>query len=548
MADLRFTTHGQAELLAAQEAVARKARETREEFEKGAKATQTWDGELAKLGRQGQSALRSIQTEQEKIAAKIEVIRSSQDKGLIPPPQAEEALRRLTERWVEVEDAARAAAEKTQSIPPPEDAIKGTGDLTRELSTAEIESSRLGRTLFKAFDPALLIKYLAGFAGIKAAIRALRDELEAAQKGIDDRASVFLEPGEREKKFTTDAAGLQADVDKQLQRTIEASQQIAVERGKADRAEAERQEKLAEQIGDTEERIRRRREDRERAIAKDEKDRSTLDRDVGEARRDLRDARTESAEKSARRRIRGLEDRRQNWDEFPTRDIDRGLRDLEGQRDRLQADAAAPGSRENVAQAQAAAKENAQALDRLTAQIKQLEADRTQFEASPEFQRFQTVESRGTAADEAFQNLATLADATQLSSDELEKFAALFRELGYSSLSTKLRTFVDRIDDGAVSVEEVIADLRATVYNIQQRADDKLLSGGGEFGGPGEVIPGSGRDLTTVERGQVLYVEQLINRLEPHNDEAKRARQRQIELLEQLLRSQQEGGLGVTGE
>lgn len=82
MPDLIFASRGQAEALAAQEQITTAARKARAEFEEGAKATKVWDVDTAKLARTSESALRSVQTEQDKIAEKISLINERLRQGI----------------------------------------------------------------------------------------------------------------------------------------------------------------------------------------------------------------------------------------------------------------------------------------------------------------------------------------------------------------------------------------------------------------------------------------------------------------------------------
>jgi hypothetical protein len=114
MADLVFTTQGQAEALAAQEAIANKGRAIRDEFEQGAKSVGQWDSSLSKMKSAAESALRSIQTEQEKIAQQIADIEKAQVRGMIPPEEAEAAVARLKDRWVEADEATKKQGEDAE--------------------------------------------------------------------------------------------------------------------------------------------------------------------------------------------------------------------------------------------------------------------------------------------------------------------------------------------------------------------------------------------------------------------------------------------------
>ena len=113
MSDLVFATRGQAEMLAAQESVRKKALETKQEFEEAAKATGAWDAATMKLKNSAESALRSISSEQDKIVEKIAKIEAAQEKGLIPPKEAEDGIKRLRQQWIDVDEKTTQAREAT---------------------------------------------------------------------------------------------------------------------------------------------------------------------------------------------------------------------------------------------------------------------------------------------------------------------------------------------------------------------------------------------------------------------------------------------------
>jgi DNA repair exonuclease SbcCD ATPase subunit len=243
MPELVFVSKGQAEALAAQEAIAKKGREIKEEFEQGAKSVGKWDSEMAKLHRTSEAALRSVQTEQEKIAAQIDLIKERQEKGIGTVEENEEAIRRLQQRWVELDDATKAQREATakvaeeharlktsatdalrsvqteeekvaaemeaiedqikdveaamqQGLVPPAEAERGIerlrdrmAELRNSLGDAGTEANRLETVLAKAFDPVQIARWGASFFGIKAAIKGVRDEFEDLQKAVDQRVA-----------------------------------------------------------------------------------------------------------------------------------------------------------------------------------------------------------------------------------------------------------------------------------------------------------------------------------------------------------------------
>src|SRR3990172_6500026 len=116
MPDLVFATRGQQEALSAQEAVAKKARAIRDEQESAARSVDGWDASMLKLKRTSESALRSVQTEQEKIAEQISVITERQEKGIGTTEENNEAIGRLRERWVELDAATVKQREATEAV------------------------------------------------------------------------------------------------------------------------------------------------------------------------------------------------------------------------------------------------------------------------------------------------------------------------------------------------------------------------------------------------------------------------------------------------
>lgn len=176
MPDLVFATRGQAEAIAAQEAVARKAREAKVEFEEGAKATQAWDSAQMGLKRSAESALRTVTTEQERIIQQIDKVKAAYREGLILRPEAEEGVRRLRKRWVEVDGAIG-------------DSMTAAGKVPGKLNEIQEPASKLQKVFNKAFDPIAIAKFAAGFVGVQAVIGGLRKEIEDLQVTTDKIAA-----------------------------------------------------------------------------------------------------------------------------------------------------------------------------------------------------------------------------------------------------------------------------------------------------------------------------------------------------------------------
>jgi DNA repair exonuclease SbcCD ATPase subunit len=580
MANLKFTAEGQAEVLAAQESLRKSARDYKQEVEAGAKATDVWDESWQKIKRSGESALRSIQSEQEKIVDRINSIKDAQEKGLIPPKEAEQSLVKLRQLWVDVDEATVKAKEKTRDYEQQQARLKSAGeaalgavrteleliesqikdveaaadaglippeeaelalsrlndkyeDVEQSIIDAEREGSKLAGVIVKAFDPLTIAKWGLSFIGVKAIIGQIKTEIDDIQAGADKRFEAFLQPKERAESLDNEVESAReklgqqekavADREKDLQRATELARQ----------AGGERQSGLSERIGDMQLRLLRAQEDRAEAVRRAEESKQDAQKQLERAREDARLATTPGGRRSAARRVGDAEERLRDTEASggSLKSIDRRIADLE--REIARADAERQqGSAGVTDNAQLALSEARAALADQKERLAALEAERAEFQATPESKRYEAVEQRGGAIDEAFRKLAGLADAGQLSSGELTKFADIFRELGQGELSRKLRGWVERIDDGTITVDEVIEQLKATAANIKQREQATTVRSGGEFDA-GDVLPG--RPLTTEERGQVYYIEQLIGELKSADERADKARQDQIRLLEQLL-------------
>lgn len=172
MADLVFTTRGQAEALAAQERLARVARDTKLEFEAGAKATQAWDSAQQSLKRSAEASLRAVTTEQEKITQQIENIKAAYREGLILKPEAEQGVQRLRQRWVDVDTAIKGSQKTLGTVP-------------AEINKIEKPTNRVAATFEKAFDPIKLAKFAASFVSVGTVINVVRSELEDLQDQVD---------------------------------------------------------------------------------------------------------------------------------------------------------------------------------------------------------------------------------------------------------------------------------------------------------------------------------------------------------------------------
>jgi hypothetical protein len=346
MADVTFATKGQAEILAAQEAVRQKALETKQEFEAGAKATGAWDAAVMKLKGQAEGALRSVATEQEKIVDQIAKIKEAQEKGLIPPAEAEEAVKRLRQEWINVDEAtlkAAEAAEQTkketaelaaehgrlkstaetalrsiqteeeriveqieaieaameEGLIPPDEAEPGIKKLRERLDEVEGSATKASKVFAKAFDPHDLLKWAAGFVSVKALIGEVRDEFEDLQTAVDRRIQLFLAPKERAKKLSTDVEDANKDAEQAEERVRTAKEQLAFARQTAEQQLREHDERRQEQERDLTKQLSQAESDLAEAQAKETRDAAEAaqrhQRQLEDAQRDAQRAREDLA-------------------------------------------------------------------------------------------------------------------------------------------------------------------------------------------------------------------------------------------------------------
>jgi hypothetical protein len=244
MANLKFSTEGQQEALAAQEAIAKKARELKQEFESGMKATDTWDTSISKMQRTSESALRSVQTEQEKIVKQIDAIKDAVANGLYDgrEEEAAEAIERLQKKWVAVDEATLNAKAQTKEyelaqqqlksaaesalgsvqtelekvkadietveqesrdgLIDPEEAEAGLERLRDKLAALEDESKTVGdkinAALGKAFSIERVLKFGVKFVGVAAAVSLLKKTIAEAQETVDRAATFAMSEEEAE--------------------------------------------------------------------------------------------------------------------------------------------------------------------------------------------------------------------------------------------------------------------------------------------------------------------------------------------------------------
>ncbi|HMO84591.1 MAG TPA: hypothetical protein PKC18_06685 [Lacipirellulaceae bacterium] len=218
MPDLVFATRGQAEALAAQESLRKAALDLKAEFESGAKATAAWDASLAKLKSAGEGALRSIQTEQEKIVDKIAKIEQAQKKGLIPPEEAEQGIKRLRQQWVEADEATIKHRENLAAIAAENDKIKTAAEgALRSVQTEQekllVQIDKIGQAQKRGLVPP---------AEAQEAIRRLRQQwVEVDEATVKQREAVKAAAAEHSQlKSAAESAlrSIQSEQDKILER------------------------------------------------------------------------------------------------------------------------------------------------------------------------------------------------------------------------------------------------------------------------------------------------------------------------------------------
>jgi hypothetical protein len=509
MPDLIFTTRGQAEVLAAQEKLAASARRAKQEFEEGARMTRAWDEATARLARTSEAALRSINTEQEKIAQKIDLIQQRQAKGIGSTEQNTEAIRRLRQQWVNVDNT------------------------TQQHTTS---TDRLGRVIGKAFDPALIVRWGSSFLGVQAVLAAVKNELADIQAGIDKRLEVTLKPKERLEKFKEDIKQAKADVARETEQLATQREQLADAERREGRQETERKADIRTRIGDTRLDLGRAREDRELARqaagreAAEQKARriertDDIQRNLRRAMDDRDNARTPAARLGADRRIEDLKRQLQRVgkdDQTPAgdelRNVDRRIADLTTQLSRLEQDLAEPGDASALEGARRSVTDAEKQLTASQQKLGKLRGDRAAFQATPEFRRYQRVAGRQANLEAGFGELAGLGDQGALSSAELQVVDATLREAGQQHTRRRLLNIYNRGGDLAVNEKEAAAALRQAVRDLRT-----------------EAVP----LLSTAPQGPVTFRAIALDRLDSKA-------QMQIEILERMAR-QLENNPGLVG-
>lgn len=518
MPDLVFTSKGQAEALAAQESIAKKAREMKDEFESGAKSVGAWDANMAKLQRTSESALRSVATEQEKIAEKISVIQERQEKGIGTTDENAAAIARLRGQWVELDEATKKQREDAERVAQAHEHLKMSAgqavesvatdaekaakeieklgdeidtvqqamdkglipqdvgqqtierlndrmeELKNEVQSTDTSGGRLQRTFQKLFDPALLVKFVGGFIGIKAAIKTFRDELDDLQKRIDKRTTFFQKPAERKEQLDKDFEAQQAVAEQAGKQAADAAKDVR----EAERQQLEQRRGITERIGEMEREIAEARADAEKATDKATADRKKRMEEAGLNLSDVLEDIAEADDPNSKANKRRLRDARQREREAFALPISGAasvvtaqerIADLERQLAKLRRELRQPGQGVGAAglrltETRRKAVEEAEALAGIS-------RDREALVGGPEYQRAGRSGKIDKAAEKLFKDLANMSDEASLGADQLEKFGDAFREKGQGALARKMDRFVQRLDDGVITLDEVIAQLQS---------------------------------------------------------------------------------------
>lgn len=479
MPDLIFASRGQAEALAAQEQVAAAARKARAEFEEGAKATKAWDADTARLARTSESALRSVQTEQEKIAEKISLINERQQKGIGDTEENARAIGRLRGKWVE----------------------------------AGQEGSRVADVFQKAFDPIKLAKFAAGFVGVGAAIRLIKEQFEDFQVGVDKRVEAALKPQEKLKKIEQDIVSAQQEATQAQERLVQQQNRLRDAGSRSQEGAAERQASIRQQIADAQLDLSRAQEDRSADEAERQNQIKAAKQDLGEARQDYWQADTEASARGGERRIADIEARLQELrGKGESVQSQRRIADIQERIRRLEKDLTNAAVADGLVAESAAvgfAQEDVGAAQR---RLLDLESARDALKKTPEFRRSAQVADRQRALDEGYDQLSQLGDINQMSRQELEKFADIMRELGQGPLSRRLAGLAQRATDGTVSQQEVAALLRGAADSLQKKAVPGAAPLGGVYAPQYQLVPVS----SLSEREQLMnqYLKRIADTLD----------------------------------
>ncbi len=532
MADLVFATRGQAEALKAQEDIAKKSREIRNEFEEGAKSTGKWDAATAKLHRTSETALRSIATEQEKIADKISLIQERQEKGIGTTEENEKAIARLRERWIELDDATikqRQDAEKVAQahdqlkikveasidsvatsgeraadqikkieeqiidvqsaaaqglIPQTQadqtvDRLRGKIDELRDsIDVTERSGGRLEGTFKKLFDPAILVKSMGAFIGIKAAIGQIKDELNDIQDRVDKRMAQFKEPLEKDKDLDREIESSKSEVDRARERAIEAERS----RDGLQEQDAKSQIQQEKEIAKMEKELEKAKAERQQTIADEaERQQKAGSRALKNLQRALQDQDEERAERGeiSKSTTRRVDDAREAMREYekskgkPSTQVESATERVAAIEERIaKAREKYESANEAIVAATTAAAEARQRLAEKEQQLAEATAKATDYRLSDEYKRATQIQRRGKAIDDFTRGARELDTSEVLGTEEVQRWRDALQAIGDPSLVRKMKMINAYLEgSGTVTVDSLRSMVEAELHRVRNPID-----------------------------------------------------------------------------
>jgi len=586
MSDLVFATRGQAEMLAAQEAVRKKALDTKQEFEEAAKATGAWDAATMKLKSSAETALRSISTEQEKIAEKIAKIQAAQEKGLVPPKEAEEGIQRLRQQWIDVDEATLEATEATlkakeateaqaranlqlksnaesalrsiqteeerileqideieaamsKGLVPPSEAEEGLQRLRERLKGLGDEaggaSSNVLGELKKAFSPMQVIKVGLSFVGVKAGIEAIKTELKAMQDAVDERAAEYLKPKEKSEELADELEKAQkeaADAKKQLgdaQLRFSQAKQSNLQsenelqlRRRSELRDVDRDLALANEDAATEEAERR----KQLAAAIKERDRHVRQQEQRKSEREGLGSYDNPPEEDV-----ALERMNQQIAELQAKGMSTALRRRIDELKQRQLDIALDNSVVDPAALNEASQEvvnRQRAAAEAERKVREVADRQRAFINSPEGINLRRELDLRQIAEKGFSEIVQGQKSDAISSEVIDEINKGLRAGGSSELGMKTADFIDRWkNDGLISESERINRLRNFAADLADGEQDQL--------GKNDFEAGTlGRAATAEELRLAAIFERMADRMERREEDAARERRKTNELLEKI--------------
>lgn len=506
MADLVFSTRGQAEALAAQESLRKKALEAKLEFEEAAKATGAWDAATMKLKSSAESALRSISSEQDRIVDKIAKIEAAQAKGLVAPKEAEEAVKRLRQQWIDVDGATKAAKEAVQSqetahlrlrstaettlrglqseeekileqiheieeamekgLVPPDEAEEGLSRLRGKLDDARESGFSLGQVFQKAFDPKQLIAMGASFASLKSAIGLLTDEFNDWQAAVDKRFDASRSVAGKGDELAKELKKAEEDRKQAEDRVKEAENRLAAAQAEDSKSLAQATQQRRDEIASLELDLTRAQEDKRKAVEEQAK---RVEEAQGRINVTLRGtpkdgARPIDADK--------LAEERRKLEELKGAGIPIGLQrritDLETQLMRKAIDPITGGDASGSARG-AVGDARAEFWKAQRKEAEARDADKA-FRDSPEGKAAAIVEERIKDLEKLRdKTLANTGGARSLSSKELELIEDIERAAGINSIDRKFSRFAKRLNDGEITMDEAAQQASTDASSIRNK-------------------------------------------------------------------------------